>query len=289
MSNPRIPFHAGPPEGGLTPPADGKRLIAYVVLNVEHWRFDSPMPRKIIGAPHGIEHVPDVPNFSWVEYGMRRGLPRMVSLLQALEIPATISFNASVIDAYPSAAELLASTQWEFIGHGLHQQSLHAAEDERAVIGGCLNAIERLSGTSPRGWLGPGLQETMHTPDLLAELGIEYVCDWVVDDVPVWLEAKPKPLVALPYSLELNDSVVYAVERQPSPELHRRLVDTLQVFDSADESGEVKVLALPLHPHLMGVPHRFTYLRQMLDLLLERDDVIFWSGGDICSWFQAQQ
>lgn len=287
MSNPRIPFHLGPPERALPAPAPGKRVIAYVVLNVEHWRFDRPMPRKILGAPHGVEHVPDVPNFSWTEYGMRRGLPRIVSLLQDLSVPATVSFNASVADAYPTAAQLLVSTGWEFLGHGIHQQSLHSAEDERAVIEGCLAAIESLCGSRPRGWLGPGLQETLQTPDLLSELGIEYVCDWVVDDVPVWLQATPTPLVALPYSLELNDSVVYAVERQPSPEVLRRLVDTLRVFDTGEEAEEVKVVALPLHPHLLGVPHRIGYLREMLDVLLARDDVVFWSGGDICSWFKA--
>ncbi len=287
MSNPRIPFHLGPPARPLPPPAPGKRLIAFVVLNVEHWRFDRPMPRKVLGAPHGVEHTPDVPNFSWVEYGMRRGLPRIVSSLKELALPVSISFNASVIEAYPAAAEMLASTGWEFIGHGLHQQSLHGAKDERAVIEGCLTAVEALTGSQPRGWLGPGLQETDQTPDVLSDLGIEYVCDWVVDEVPVWLQARPKPLVALPYSLELNDSVVYAVERQSSPEVHRRLLDTLRVFDSAAEAEEVKVVALPLHPHLLGVPHRFLYLQEMLEVLMARDDVMFMSGSDICHWFQA--
>ena len=56
----------------------GKRILVHLVVNVEHWQFDQPMPRTIITPPHGRETVPDVPNFSWADYGMRAGLPRIL-------------------------------------------------------------------------------------------------------------------------------------------------------------------------------------------------------------------
>ena len=82
------------------------------------------MPRTILTPPHGIGNVPDVPNFSWAEYGLRCGLPRMIDAIAGRGLPASASLNASVIDAYPAAADALLQAGWEFIGHGIHQRAL---------------------------------------------------------------------------------------------------------------------------------------------------------------------
>jgi peptidoglycan/xylan/chitin deacetylase (PgdA/CDA1 family) len=285
---PRVSYAIGDDLPPLRPPAPGKNVIVSIAVNVEHWPLDRAMPRKIITSPHGRDHVPDVPNFSWAEYGMRRGLPRLVELIRTRGLPASVNMNASVISAYPRAAELLLDTGWEFVGHGVDQQVLADAPDERTVIRKALDDLAGFSGRSIRGWLGPGLQETEHTPDLLAECGVDYVCDWVLDEVPVWLDATPKPLVAVPYSLELNDSVVYAVEHHSSPELYRRVVDTLRSYDE-EGAGRPIVLSLPIHPHLVGVSHRLPYFRDVLDLLRQREDTLFLTGSEICDWFLAQQ
>ncbi len=64
MSNPRIPYRMARERPTLAPP-DGKPLMVHIVVNVEHWIFDQAMPRKLISAPHGLEQIPDIPNFSW--------------------------------------------------------------------------------------------------------------------------------------------------------------------------------------------------------------------------------
>ena len=85
MTNPRVPFVLADERPPLAPP-QGKPLIVHVVVNVESWPFDSAMPRKLLTAPHGLETVPDVPNFSWAEYGLRAGMPRLFKLLAEREI-----------------------------------------------------------------------------------------------------------------------------------------------------------------------------------------------------------
>jgi peptidoglycan/xylan/chitin deacetylase (PgdA/CDA1 family) len=196
--------------------------------------------------------------------------------------------NAAVVHDYPRAFEALVASGWEFIGHGLRQESLHQATDEREVIEASLQLLEESTGTRPRGWLGPGLQETFRTPDLLAEAGVDYVMDWCVDDVPTLVQTRSKPLVAVPYNLELNDSVVFAVEKQTATEWSQRVRDTLEVLERELERGP-RVLALPLHPHLLGVPHRFGHLERVLDLLLQRSDTVFVSPGEICDWYTEAQ
>ena len=283
MSNPRIPYEMSNRRKKLAPP-DGKPLMVHVVLNVEHWRFDQPMPRKIIPGPHGFDSVPDIPNFSWAEYGMRAGMPRILGLLAERGLPASTALNAGVIDAHPAAAEAMLDAGWEFIGHGFHQRALDAEADEAALVTQALDKVSGFTGTAPRGWLGPGLRESAETPDILKAAGIDYVCDWVVDDLPCWMTTKHGPLIAMPYNLEINDSVLYAVEKHSSPEMYERLEATLATFDG-ELPSQPRVLALGLHPHLIGVPHRIGYLAAMLDLLMARDDVVFMTGSQIADWF----
>ncbi|WP_144637796.1 polysaccharide deacetylase family protein [Bordetella genomosp. 13] len=286
MANPRIP-HAFPEDRPpCVPPAQGS-IMVHLVVNVENWRFDQSMPRTIITPPHGKDTVPDVPNFSWADYGMRAGLSRMLQAISGRGLPASTSCNASVIDAYPRAADAMLKAGWEFIGHGMHQQSLNHGGGEQELIESCLEKLRGFTGQRPRGWLSPGLRETDDTPDILAAAGVEYVCDWVIDDLPNWMRVKQGALIQMPYNLELNDSVIYAVERQSSPEFLLRLERTLELFDREAEQSP-RVLALGLHPHLMGVPHRFGYLEQMLDLLMAHPKVCFMRGGQIADWFKSQ-
>ena len=245
------------------------------------------MPRTIITPPHGRETVPDVPNFAWADYGMRAGLPRILDLLGAHGLPASASFNAGVIDAYPDAAAAMLGAGWEFIGHGVHQRSVnHAEGGEEAVIAATLDMIEEFTGTRPRGWLSPGLRETFATPDLLKHAGIDYVCDWVVDDLPSWMRTAHGPLIAMPYNLEINDSVIYAVEKHATGEMAKRLEHTLRLFER-EAAATCRVLAIGLHPHLIGVPHRFHELERMISLLSQSDQVLFTTGSAIADWFGA--
>lgn len=286
MANPRIPYRFSNDRPALVPPAAG-RIMVHLVVNVENWRFDQAMPRSLITPPHGKETVPDVPNFSWADYGMRAGLPRLINAISARGLPASTSFNASVIDAYPAAAQKMLEAGWEFIGHGMHQKSLNFG-DEAHDIELALEKIKGFTGQRPRGWLSPGLRETVDTPDILAAAGVDYVCDWVIDDLPNWMQVKQGRLLQMPYNLELNDSVIYAVEKHSSPEFLLRLQRTLALFERESEL-QPRVLALGLHPHLIGVPHRFGYFEEMLDLLVNHPDVCFMNGGQITDWYAGQE
>jgi len=288
MANPRIPYcfsDDGPPLKAMPEGA----IMVHLVVNVEHWQFESSMPRTIITPPHGKETVPDVPNFSWADYGMRAGLPRILRAIKERGLPASTSINAGVITAYPQAAQAMREMGLEFVGHGVHQKSLNhnQGESEEALIAKSLEMITTYTGQRPRGWLSPGLRETFETPELLRKQGVEYVFDWVVDDIPHWMQTKEGPLLALPYNLEINDSIVYAIERHSSDEMYERLVRTLALFEE-EATRRPRVLGIGLHPHLIGVPHRFGSFQKMLDLLMKSSNVCFVTGGQIADWFTAQ-
>ena len=284
MANPRIPYQLSSARSPL-PALDGKRILVHLVVNVENWQFDQPMPRAIVTPPHGKETVPDVPNFSWADYGMRAGLPRILKAFASRKLPASTSFNAGVIDAYPQAAKAMLDAGWEFIGHGMHQKAMnHVDGGEEALIKACIDKIEGFTGTKMRGWLSPGLRETLDTADILKKLGVDYNCDWVVDDRPSWMRTKAGPMVSMPYNLEINDSIIYAIEKHASGEMARRNEFTLRRFERECRDSAL-VFAIGLHPHLISVPHRIHELEYMLDILMKCPDVGFYTGSQLTDWF----
>ena len=114
---------------------------------------------------------------------------------------------------------------------------------------------------------------------------MDYVFDWCLDDLPNWMRAAPRPLLALPYALELNDSVIHAVEKHATGEFGRRLEHTLNVYArEAAASGMPRVLTLGLHPHLMGVPHRYPDFEAMLDRLQRHSMTRFVTGAELYAW-----
>ena len=128
-SNPRVPFQFSSDRAPL-PPLDGKKLIVHAAMNIEYWPFDRPMPRGIIPAPHGATPAPpDIPNFSWVEYGMRCGMPRMLDMFARHDVPVSAFLNAQVADVYPTLMSAVVDAGWELVGHGWFQQSLKQADD----------------------------------------------------------------------------------------------------------------------------------------------------------------
>ena len=288
MANPRIPYRMAHEQPRL-PAMQGKRILVHLVVNVEHWQFEHAMPRTIITPPHGRETVPDVPNFSWADYGMRAGMTRLLDEIAGRNLPASTSFNAGVIDAYPQAAIAMRDAGWEFIGHGMHQRATnHVEGGEEALVRACLDKIDRFTGRRTRGWLSPGLRETVDTPEILKACGLAYVCDWVVDDVPNWMHTKAGPLLAMPYNLEINDSIIYAIERHASGEMLRRLEFTLRQFET-ECADTVRILALGLHPHLIAVPHRIHELQKMIALLSSHPKVLFTTGSAIYDWYADSQ
>ena len=257
------------------------------VVNIEYWPFDQPLPRGILPPPHAARlEPPDVPNYAWVEYGLRCGMPRLFDVMRRRGIRATAFFNAQCADVYPSLARATIDAAWELVGHGWFQRSLKQIQDERAEVSRCLARLEQLSGKKVRGWFGAGGGESLHTPEVLKLCGIEFTHDWVVDDLPCWMTTALGPLLCLPYTWELNDVPIWAVQGQSSDELLKRLQATLAALEPELER-QPRVVTLAMHPHIVGVPHRIHYLEKAFDLLARRADTVFVTSSEIADWFIA--
>ncbi len=245
------------------------------------------MPRSVLPPPMGQPLIPDVPNWAWHEYGMRIGFWRFLETLSSRGLKASFAVNGSACDVYKEACEAAHEAGWDFMGHGFIQRPMHKVEDERKAIDDTIAAIKKLTGRAPRGWESPGLTETDKTLDLLAGAGIEYVADWVLDEQPVLLDTSFGQIVSVPYTVEINDVVISAVQQQASDEIYRRGRDQ---FDRLYQDGATapRIMAISIHPYLTGVPHRIKYLEQLYDYILGHEGVVMWTGAEITDWYRSQ-
>jgi allantoinase len=263
------------------------RMVVWTIVNVEEWDIDRPMPRTVLTPPAGGSPMPDIPNWAWHEYGNRVGFWRMLEALDEFNIRATLAINGTAIGRYDAITRAAIEREWEFIGHGYTQRSMQAVENERDDIRRTTEAIKSATGRAPRGWLGPGLTETWDTPDILADQGYEYVCDWVVDDQPVWLKTRSRPILSVPYTQECNDVAMMLIQHHAAREYYDRAMDQFeQLYDDSRDSA--RVMALVVHPYIMGAAHRLKYYRKALKQIREQRDVLVWTGEQIVDWYVKQ-
>lgn len=273
------PRHQGP---------GGARLIVWPVVNVENWLIGNPMPRQVLVAPTGAALLPDLPNWAWHEYGMRVGFWRFHALFERLGIRPTLSVNGSVIGAYPRVAAAARDAGWEFMGHGWFQEPTHRIADQRTMIARTTEAIAAFTGSPCTGWLGPGLTETAETPDLLAEHGIGWTGDFVVDDLPARIATAHGEMLAMPYSVELNDIPVVMIQHHDEQELPRRArLQAARLLQEAEASAGCKVMGIAIHPYITGVPHRIGALESLLAELAADPRIAFLQGEAIAAWYRA--
>jgi peptidoglycan/xylan/chitin deacetylase (PgdA/CDA1 family) len=282
----RVPYSAIVDRPALALPGDA-RMVVWTIVNVEDWGIERPMPRTVLSPPMGQPLLPDLPNWAWHEYGMRVGFWRIFECMQKLGVTPTLALNGIVCRSYPRVAQAAKDAGWEFLGHGWLQQPMHKLEDQRAAIRDTVAAIRAFTGKAPRGWESPGLTETLETIDYLAEAGIEYVADWVLDDQPVYVATAHGPIVSVPYTVEINDIVMMLVQHHPAEEMLRRGRDQ---FDRlyAESAASRRVMAISVHPYISGVPHRIRYLEELYRYVLGKPGVVHWTGGQIADWYRSQ-
>jgi hypothetical protein len=150
----------------------GIRLVVWPVLSLEDWDLSRAMARMVISPPQGAPQLPDLPNWSWHEYGMRVAFWRMRRMYERVGARPTVAINAKVCESYPQVIEACMESGWELNAHSYEQIPMHKLDDQRGVIAKTMDVIEKFSGRRPSGWFGPGLTQYFDTLYYLAEAGI---------------------------------------------------------------------------------------------------------------------
>jgi peptidoglycan/xylan/chitin deacetylase (PgdA/CDA1 family) len=265
---------------------NGARLAVWVVPNIEHFEEES-LAGATIATP-AVE-PPDIPNYSWRDYGLRVGIWRTMETLRRLEIPGTVALNARVCELYPEVVEACVELGWEFMGHGTtNSRSLSGMtrDEEERTIAHVLETIAASTGRRPIGWLGPALAETARTLDVLAANGVRYVADWVNDEQPYPLRVAGGTMIAMPYSIEINDIGTFMRRGFTGPDYAQMLLDQFEVL-LEESATTAKVMCIALHPYITGVPFRARHLAAALARMREHDGVWFATGSQILTAYQS--
>jgi allantoinase len=289
----RLPTHGRYEHSSIFSRADytwpsGKRLAVYFALGIEHYAFNEGLVERLVpGIP-----PPDVLNTSWREYGNRVGAWRVLNAFIEYKLPLAILLNTAV---YQEAPDLMAACRragCEIVAHGYSNSETLAERgevNEVAYIREVTEAIRREEGAAPRGWSSPWIAETMATPDILAEAGYDYLLDWIMDDQPVWLKTRSRPILAVPYSHDLNDSSTVIGRNVGARDFADMIVDQFDEMlrSSADAP---QVMPVILHSFISGQPFRLRALRRALDHIMKSaNQVWFTQPGAIASHIKALQ
>jgi peptidoglycan/xylan/chitin deacetylase (PgdA/CDA1 family) len=265
---------------------DGARVAVWVVPNIEHYEY-MPGPVRVRNPWPRMPH-PDVLGYSIRDYGNRVGLWRMLEVMDRHSIRCTVSLNLANFEHYPEILEACERRNWDYMCHGIYNTQYlwdMPQDEERDFIRDCIQTFHRLTGRQLKGWFSPGVSQTLNTPDLVAEAGIEYYCDFYHDDQPTPLKVRNGSLISIPYSMDLNDAVLYRYATE-GEEFSRMIMDH---FDTVWHEGaeQARVMCIALHPYMMGQPHRIEYLDRALRHILAHDHVWMATGQEIANWYRT--
>jgi peptidoglycan/xylan/chitin deacetylase (PgdA/CDA1 family) len=185
---------------------------------------------------------------------------------------------------------MAAERGWEFFSHGIYNTRYVYGMDEdqeREMLAESMALIERHTGQHCDGYLAPALSHTERTIDLFAELGGQYTCDLFHDDQPTPIRTRSgRRFVSVPYSLELNDTIVYVVNKIEPRRYGQMICDAFdRLYAEGAESGTV--MCIPLHAYQVSHPHRLDALDRALEYICRHDGVWKATGREIAAHFIA--
>jgi allantoinase len=262
---------------------NGARVAVWVIPNIEFY----PLTGLMTGE-NAI--VPNVPAWARRDYGNRIGVFRLIDVMAKRNIPGTVALNSDVCIEHPRILEATGELGWEIIGHCQNNTlPLHklAEAEERRSIAGTLDQIEKATGRRPRGWLGAGLNETWNTLEYLSAEGVRYVADWVNDEQPYVMDIGDPNIVSIPYTLELNDITAINQNHRTADEFGHMIREQFSVLYE-DANNTALVMAIALHPYIIGVPHRIRALASAFDFIAGHHDVWFATGSAIVDAYLQQ-
>lgn len=265
----------------------GARIAVMPYVNVEHF------PENLSGTalePRTANLIPDVLNYGWRDYGNRVGLWRLMDIMDAIGIRGTVCLNADAIIEYPRIIEEGEKRGWAWMGHGMNNSPANFINNidektERRIIGKVLSVMEDALGRKTKGWIGPFLSETFETPHILADMGVEYLCDFTCDDQPFKFNTRTGSLIGMPYSLEINDVQAFLDLRQSARTFGDMIIDQFDVL-YAEGATNPRFMPIVMHSFMAGQPFRAKHLKRAFDYISSHCDVWFTTGDEVNSWYR---
>lgn len=271
---------------------DGGVTVAVPIVVSLEWFPIQPSDTPFRAPGHMQTAYPDYRHYTAREYGTRVGFYRLLDAFAAVDARVTVAVNAAIAERYPSIVRDIVAAGHEIAAHSTDMNGTIAsgmdAADERDLIARALDTLEGATGSRPRGWLSIARSQSWSTPGLLADAGLDYMLDWVNDELPYWMTTSAGPVLNVPLNHELSDRQIVTVQQQSADSYRQQVEDACAwLVDEATRFG-ARMLPLHLTPYIMGLPYRIGALEDLLRTLREKPEVTFLTAGEIARQTAAQ-
>ncbi|MBU3023555.1 polysaccharide deacetylase family protein [Aestuariibacter sp. A3R04] len=252
----------------------GKKLALWVNVSLQFYPLNQKgVPFKVPGGM--TMPYPDLRHYSLRDYGNRVGIYRFFKAFDRYGVTPTFAINTELARRYPYLLDAVKERDNEILCHGLHMDALHYGgqplAEEEACVSVALDELRELSDQDVKGWLSPARNESEHTPELLVKNGVEYCCNWVNDDMPYLFNTENGPLWSMPLSNELEDRFILMNNQHSEDSYVEQIKDACNFLLKEAQTQGGRILALNIHPWLLGQPHRIHCLEAILDYVMAQD------------------
>lgn len=266
------------------PPAPWSGVAVWIVVALEWFPIlPSDVPFRAPG--HMQTAYPDYRHYSAREYGTRVGVYRLLDAFAKVVARVSFATNGAIAERYPELLADIVAGGHEVVAHSTDMNGTIASglaeDDERALITASLDTLERATGTRPRGWHSIARSQSWNTPQLLVEAGVDYMCDWVNDDLPYAMSTPAGPIVNIPLNHELGDRQMLTVQQQSVDSYAEQVRDAFALLAGESERFGGRMLPLAVTPYIMGLPYRIGVFEQLLDWLAAQPASRFCTGAEL--------
>ena len=272
---------------------NGAKMAFWVAPNIEFYELNPPKNPYRAAWP---QPNPALPGYSIRDYGNRVGHDRQMKLLDKHGIRGSISLSTALCDHHPEIIEACAERNWEFFSHGIYNTRYTygmSEAQEREMIRDSIETIHKHTEQKCAGYLAPALSHSEQTLDIFAEeasdlFGDEagfYTCDLFHDDQPTPINLRSgKTFVSIPYSLEMNDTIAYVVNKIEPRRYGEQLKNNFdRLYAEGEESGTI--MCIPTHNYQVSCPHRMKAYEEALEYITGHSDVWVTTGREIAEFF----
>ncbi len=203
-------------------------------------------------------------------YGMRRGLPLIVKMLQDTGIPSTFYIPAYIARQWPDVVRDLHAADYEIGGHGFLHEPVGGLDRlrEEGIVHRSLDELQELTDGRVRGYRTPSWHFNHWTAEVLHDAGILYDSSLMGDIAPYGVAVgEDKRLIEIPIHWYWDDVEYWGhtqVTRNHtiSPPSNAYEIWKAELDGVIAEGGS---FVLTLHPHVSGRPGMLAAVRQLIE------------------------
>ncbi len=272
-------------------PEDARIAIVPCVA-FETWPEDVGMPGSLNvsnRAPFPLQarFKKDISIITDRQYGERVGVFRIIDLFEREGVRTTFFINGITAEKFPEIIKEIKQKRHEIATESyIHDYNfMKTYEEEKQDLQKTKEAIEKVLGETPKGYLSMGVQPTENTPLIIAKEEYNYWADPQHEDIPYTLKVGDKTLVVLDYLLYLNDYSSYNWNGRTPEELLKIWKDCFDYLYEEGEAGNPKTMIWGLHPFLTGRPYRAKILKEFIRYAKGHPRVWFARCIDIAGWW----